>query len=122
MAGRPSWILVVALLAGMIVSPAVAKGLGDDLGDFGDDFDEDFGKDLDADLGKGLLVDADYLAGLSEEEREALAYLGNAGEAADLTNVGLEDVKLDPKHKKDLSLLLKFAEARGAGADTLDDL
>jgi len=77
---------------------------------------------VDADLGKGLLVDADYLAGLSEEEREALAYLGNAGEAADLTNVGLEDVKLDPKHKKDLSLLLKFAEARGAGADTLDDL
>jgi hypothetical protein len=77
---------------------------------------------VDADLGKGILVDADYLAGLTEEERDELAYLGNAGEAADLSNVGLEAVKFDPKREKDLHLLLKFAEARGAGADTLDDL
>jgi hypothetical protein len=96
---------------------------------FADDMQEALDVLVDADLGKGLLVDEDYLKGLGEEERENLAYLGNAGEPADLSNVDVIPVPFDltdrhgPEMKAaTLRLLLRLAEARGAGADTLADL
>ena len=75
---------------------------------------------VDSDLALGILVDEDYLKTLSEEEREELAYLGNAGEACDLSNTNLTPVVFEPS--RDWKLLCMFAEARGAGCDTLDDL
>ena len=77
---------------------------------------------VDADLAQGILCDADTLTSMTESEQEGLTPLGNNGQLADLTDVQVVEVKWNPSREKDLSLLLKFAEARGAGADTLDDL
>lgn len=73
---------------------------------------------VDADLAEAILVDEATLAEMSEEEREVLASLGDAGEACDLSHVAVEPVKFDPA--QDWLLLCKFAEARGAGHDDLD--
>jgi len=75
---------------------------------------------VDRDLAGGILVDEDSLAGMSEEEVEALALLGNAGEYADLTNTWLYAVEWDPA--RDWYTLCKLAEARGAGANFLSDV
>lgn len=69
---------------------------------------------VDADLGGGLLIDA-------SDSDEDTTYLGNASEPADLSHAWLAEVNLHPTHNKHvLDVLLKFAEARGAGHDTLD--
>lgn len=73
---------------------------------------------VDADLGKAFLLDDDYVSKLTDEERDGLAQLGNAGEYADLTYCGLAPVVFD--EARDCRLLCAFAEARGTGADTLD--
>jgi hypothetical protein len=57
---------------------------------------------------------------MSDEERESLAYLGNAGEACDLTNVGLIPVKLDKTRDKELLRL--FEKARENGLSDLGEL
>lgn len=74
------------------------------------------------DLAQGILVDDEYLATLTDDEREGLSYHGNAGEAADLTNCRMFSVDLEATFKleKGLVTLAKFAEARGNGAQTLD--
>jgi hypothetical protein len=66
---------------------------------------------VDADLGAGLLID-------EKDADEDSARLGNAGEPACLDNAWLAEVEFQPT--RDLAVLLRFAEARGAGEDTLD--
>jgi hypothetical protein len=74
---------------------------------------------VDADMGESLLVDDDDKAKATDEEWAEWACLGNAGEPADLTNVWIQIVRLDPA--LDCQLLCKFAEARGAQQTTLDN-
>lgn len=75
--------------------------------------------------------DADLLAGLScsdedleacdrGEDPEGVSRLGNAGEPVDLTHAWIRDVLLDIE--KDGRLLVAFAEARGAGYRTLEEV
>lgn len=76
---------------------------------------------VDNDLGAGLLVDE------ADADDDECARLGNAGEPADLSNCRLYVVKFcragnDAEIKDSCKLLCRFAEARGAGADTLDDI
>lgn len=73
---------------------------------------------VDEGLGESLLVDKEDVAKASDEDREHWAPLGNAGEPADLTNVWMQRVRLDPK--QDCELLCKFAYADGAGLPSLD--
>lgn len=54
---------------------------------------------------------------LTDEPNEDTSYLGNAGEACDLSNAWIEEVTLDPK--QDIKLIIAFAEARGALAKSL---
>ena len=68
---------------------------------------------------------AGMLAGLAIEEsdledvnKEECARLGNAGEPHDLTYAWMQTVRLEGA--KDWELIARFAEARGACADTLD--
>ena len=75
---------------------------------------------VDADLGNGLLVDEDHVESLTDEERDELSHLGNAGEWADLTYCWMAEVSFDKQ--RDFNLLLKFAEARGACVDHLGKL
>ena len=72
---------------------------------------------VDQGLGEALLVGN---ADMDDEDSVDWTSLGNAGEPADLTNVWLQTVRLDPT--KDSLLCIAFAEARGSGADTLDDV
>lgn len=76
---------------------------------------------LDEACDKGLLdsflVSKKDFTAMNEVEREELAHLGNAGESADLTYAWIEPVDLS---QQPLPLLLAFAEARGANADSLD--
>jgi len=64
-----------------------------------------------------LLEDDD----IDEEDMEVgeYSFIGNAGEPADLTNLDIEAVDLS---QQSLELLIAFAEARGACADTLDNI
>lgn len=67
------------------------------------------------------LVDADLAGGILIEESDAdeeTTRLGNACEPADLDNAWIQRVRLD--EKQDCRLLVRFAEARGRGANTLD--
>ena len=75
---------------------------------------------VDSDLAQGMLVDEATLARMDDDAKEELAHLGNAGEACDLTHVGLESVAFRPA--RDWELMCKFAEARGAQVDRLGDL
>lgn len=67
-------------------------------------------------------VDADLMGGFAIDEADAnedTARLGNAGEPFDLTYCGCH-----PLAQSDMpeALLIAFAEARGEGANTLDDI
>ena len=71
-------------------------------------------------LGDFLIVDEKDLEKMNEDEKEELVGLGNASELCDLSNAGLLPVTFVPS--RDWKLLCMFAEARGAGHATLDDL
>jgi hypothetical protein len=73
---------------------------------------------VDENLGESLLVDKADVEKADEAEHEEWAHLGNACEPADLTNVWIQRVRLDPK--LDCELLCKFAYADGAGLPSLD--
>jgi hypothetical protein len=67
-------------------------------------------------------VDADLLHCFAIEEADAdedTARLGNAGEPFDLTYCGMHAL---PQSDMPTALLMAFAEARGEGADSLDDV
>ncbi len=74
---------------------------------------------VDKDMGQCFLVSAEDQKGATEEERNAWAHLGNAGEAADLEHAWIACVEFVPA--RDWSLMLMFAECRGLSADDLDD-
>lgn len=73
---------------------------------------------VDSGLGDGLLVDEDHVKSLDQAEQDELAHLGNAGEPADLTYCWMAEADI----ANDIPLLLMFAQARGAGAKTLDNI
>lgn len=73
---------------------------------------------VDENLGESLLVDKEDQEKADDDEREGWAHLGNAGEPANLDNVWMQRVRLDPK--QDCELLCKFAYADGAGLPSLD--
>lgn len=75
---------------------------------------------VDSNLAQGMLVDEDALRNMDENDKEELAHLGNAGEACDLTYVGIDHVTFRPE--RDWKLMCRFAEARGAQVDRLGDL
>ena len=54
---------------------------------------------------------------LKDFDEDDICYLGNAGEPFDLQYIGMESLSTS---SIPVSTLLKFAEARGAGAKTLD--
>lgn len=62
-----------------------------------------------------FVVDPEDFEELTENERDELAYLGNASEPNDLTYCQIYEVKNIP-----FDIWLKFAEARGACYDNLD--
>lgn len=67
------------------------------------------------------LIDAGLAGGILIEEADATeetARGGNAGEAYDSEHLWMAEVVFEPV--RDLSILLKFAEAKGNCADTLD--
>jgi len=69
------------------------------------------------------LVDQNLAAGLAIDEKDAdeeTARLGNAGEPHDLTHAWLSPVEFDKV--RDFNLLMKLAEARGAGLDFLSKI
>lgn len=68
---------------------------------------------VDENLGDALLID-------EADADEECCRLGNAGEPANLDNCRIDQVRLDPA--LDCQLLCKFAEARGADCDNLDQL
>lgn len=67
-------------------------------------------------------VDANLMDGFAIDETdvdENTVYLGNAGEPFCLDNCGCRRV---PQDDMPVALLLAFAEARGNGSDSLDDV
>ena len=67
-------------------------------------------------------VDADLMDSLAIDEADAdedTARLGNAGEPFDLTYCGVCAL---PQNEMSVGILMAFAEARGAGVNTLDDV
>jgi hypothetical protein len=70
---------------------------------------------VDSDLANGITLEE---KDLSPEDEERIARLGNNGTPCDLNDVAVERVSIIPD--RDWRLLLKFAEARGAGHDNLD--
>ena len=67
-------------------------------------------------------VDADLMDSLAIDEADAdedTARLGNASEPFDLTYCAICAL---PQNEMSVGILMAFAEARGAGADTLDDV
>ena len=67
-------------------------------------------------------VDADLMGAFAIDEADAdeeTAHLGNAGEPFDLTYCGCRHL---PQSEMSIGLLMAFAEARGAGVNTLDDV
>ena len=75
---------------------------------------------IDEGLGEALLVEEEALVSMDDDEREELFYLGNAGEACDLTNVGLEPVRFSVT--RDRELLAMFKDARENGLANLGQL
>lgn len=71
-------------------------------------------------LGEALLIDESALASMDDDEREELAYLGNADEPCDLANVGCIDVRFN--RARDKELLNMFAEARDRELSNLGEL
>lgn len=74
----------------------------------------------DAGLMDSFLVPEEDRASMTDEEHEQCAHLGNAGEPANLDYAWVREVEFVPA--RDWKLLCKFAEARGANADNLDNL
>lgn len=72
---------------------------------------------VDSDNGDSFLVSEKDQKEASEDEREEWVHLGNAGEPCNLDYAWIQQVRLDPA--QDYKLLCLFAEARGAGQDTL---
>ena len=70
---------------------------------------------VDADLAGAILLDENHVA---PEDEEHIARLGNNGSPCDLSDVVVE--KVDFENRRNFELLLKLAEARGAGHDNLD--
>jgi hypothetical protein len=70
---------------------------------------------VDADLAGAILLDENHVA---PEDEEHIARLGNNGAPCDLSDVVVE--KVDFANQRNFELLLKLAEARGAGHDNLD--
>lgn len=73
---------------------------------------------VDQDLAGGILVDPEDVAKMDNEEREHLAELGNNGLPCNLDDTYVEAVTMIPD--RDIKLMLKLAEARGAGHNNLD--
>ena len=76
-----------------------------------------FDEGVNAGLLDSLLISAEEQESADEETRDGYAYLGNAGEACDLTNVWVQTVRLSPE--KDCQLLCALSYASGAGQKTL---
>jgi hypothetical protein len=75
---------------------------------------------VDCGLGDSLLISEEDQASATDDEREEWARLGNAGEPADLELAWMAEVEFVPA--RDWPLMLALAEARGACADSLDDI
>ena len=73
---------------------------------------------VDAELAGGIIVDPKDVARMSEEDLEHLARLGNNGQPCNLDDTYVEAVSMIPD--RDIKLMLKLAEARGAGHNNLD--
>jgi hypothetical protein len=73
---------------------------------------------VDRELAGGILVDPEDAAKMNDEEREHLAELGNNRQPCNLDDTYVEAVTMIPD--RDVKLMLKLAEARGAGRDNLD--
>ena len=71
---------------------------------------------VDADLAGAIILDE---KDVTPENEDHIARLGNNGVLCDLSDVVVEKVDLS-NINKNLELLLKCAEARGAGHDNLD--
>lgn len=93
--------------------------IGNEYGPLGavwaESMDDAFDELVDAGLGGGLLIDDD--GDEDENDDDGITRLGNAGEAADLTYAWAQVVVFAPA--RDWQLLCAFAEARGAGDETL---
>lgn len=72
---------------------------------------------VDANLAGGILVDESSLKG-TDKEHDNFARLGNFGQVCDLSDTRVDEVAIIPD--RDWSLMIKLAEARGAGHDNLD--
>lgn len=73
---------------------------------------------IDEDLGNSLILSEEDVEEWHADGREdEIYYAGNAGEPVDLTDVYICEVKLRPS--KDINLIVKMAEARGAGHSNL---
>ncbi len=75
---------------------------------------------VDAGLGDALLVSEEDQERADDKERDEWAHLGNAGEPADLTHAWIQEVEFVPE--RDWQLIARFAEARGSGVETLNDV
>ena len=73
---------------------------------------------VDNELAGGILVGPEDVAKMDDEERSRFALLGNAGEPCNLDDTYVEAVSMIPD--RDIKLMLKLAEARGAGHNNLD--
>lgn len=71
---------------------------------------------VDSNLGNSFLVPNPNEETISEDEREEWAYLGNASEPCNLSYCWMQPVDLA---KCSPRILCAFAEARGAGADSI---
>lgn len=78
---------------------------------------------LDCMLDKGyerfLIPPEDYMA-MSDDEKEDVYYLGNAGEPCDLTYAWIREADTNPSDRDGVGLLEKFIIANERGMDDLD--
>ena len=81
-----------------------------------DSMEEALDELVDADLARAIVVSED--GSYSGIEGEHIVRLGNNGTPCDLSDVVVE--KVDFANQRNFELLLKLAEARGAGHDNLD--
>jgi hypothetical protein len=72
----------------------------------------------DASLADGILVDTDTYEAMPDKEQQNCPTIGSYGEPADLTYASFGYAILS--ETTDCKMLCKFAEARGAGFDSLD--
>lgn len=79
------------------------------------DAEEALNELVDQDLAGAILVDP---SSISPEDEEHLTRLGNYGSPCNLDDTFVEKVMFIPD--RDYRVMLKFAEARGAGHDNLD--